>query len=102
MRGHFFIGQILSVHGPHMNTGLVVLGYAIEIQTGIAREYRHAKCVKISFRFFSGIFQRCFPIFNNLRQFCTVQIFEADQFNPKTGKAVTHRVEFCRVAGSVQ
>ena len=60
------------------------------------------KRVEIRLRLFPGIFQRRFSILDNLWLLNTAKIFQPDQLNSKTGKAVTHRVEFCRVAGSVQ
>ena len=60
------------------------------------------KRVEIRLRLFPGIFQRRFSILDNLWLLNTAKIFQPDQLNPKTRKAVTHRVEFCRVAGSVQ
>ena len=60
------------------------------------------KRVEIRLRLFPGIFQRRFSILDNLWLLNTAKIFQPDQLNPKTDKAVTHRVEFCRVAGSVQ
>ena len=85
-----------------MDAGLVVLCHVVKIQTGITGEHRHMKRVEIRLRLFPGIFQRRFSILDNLWLLNTAKIFQPDQLNSKTGKAVTHRVEFCRVAGSVQ
>ena len=47
------------------------------------------KRVEIRLRLFPGIFQRRFSILDNLWLLNTAKIFQPDQLNPKTGKAVT-------------
>ena len=97
---HLLIRQVSAVHSPHMDAGLVLPGHPVEIQSGIAGEYRHVKGIIIGPGLFPRILQRRKPVLLHIRNL-PLHIRKPRQFKSQDSKPAPHGLQLCLISRTV-